>query len=540
MSNLAPYDPRRLPYGNIGFADMRERQKIYVDKTDLLYQIAIQDVPIFFSRPRRFGKSLLINTLASLFADGLKYFKGLAIEKMWNDKTYQVIRLDFSSLADKPPQDFKRGLGDKLITKFNVEGRVSKNDENGIRDPDIILAQILEKSLNNSIVLLIDEYDAPLTHNIDKEDNLNSIMMALNSFYATIKEYTDKFRLIFITGVTRISHISIFSAFNNLNDLSLSPEFNSLLGFTQNDLVHYFDPYVEHATQILNMSKDDIYARIQQYYDGFQFTLDAEETLYNPWSIINFLYKQQAGFRNYWFKSSGSSTIIMQYLKDSSFFQSFSYTDNDICISEDELSDRHEISNIPRDLLLYQTGYLTIRQTSDDTARLVFPNTEVEDSILKLSLLAHNLRPDQKYSAEIDKLPVYIDKRNLEEIVNLFNNIINDCVSILSNIFNDERSVRDIIYAALPQKMKLQKIKERETCRGRSDLELLTRKTHMIIEFKRTQSNRGKHASLEEAKAQIKSKQYGLSPFQTYNLYRVAMVISSEEKKILYDFCEEI
>ncbi|MBQ9536661.1 MAG: AAA family ATPase [Desulfovibrionaceae bacterium] len=108
MSNLAPFDPMRLPYGSSGFAAMRECQKIYVDKTALIYQIAIQDVPIFFSRPRRFGKSLLINTLASLFTDGVKYFHWLAIEKIWNDKTYQVIRLNFSSLADKHPKDFKR------------------------------------------------------------------------------------------------------------------------------------------------------------------------------------------------------------------------------------------------------------------------------------------------------------------------------------------------------------------------------------------------------------------------------------------------
>ena len=288
------------------------------------------------------------------------------------------------------------------------------------------------------------------------------------------------------------------------------------------------------------MCKDDIYARLEQYYDGFQFTLGAHETLYNPWSIINFFDMPKAGFRNYWFKSSGSSTIIMQYLKDFKFFQSFNYVDNEIDISEDELSDRHEITQIPRELLLYQTGYLTIRKITNDLARLVFPNTEVEDSILKLSLLAHNLRPDRKYSSEINNLTVYIDQRNLKEIVNLFNNILNDCVSTLSNIFNDERSVRDIIYAALPQKITLQKIKERETCKGRSDLEILTEKTHMIIEFKRTQSNRGKLASLEEAKTQIKSKQYGLRPFQTYALYRVAMVISYEEKKILYDFCQEI
>ena len=166
MSNSASCDLRRLPYANIGFADMRERQKIYVDKTALIYQIAIQDEPIFFSRPRRFGKTLLVNTLASLFTDGLKYFKGLAIEKMWQDKTYEVIRLDFSSIANKNVQAFKIALNDTLVTAFNVEGIVPQFNDKGIRDPDRVLNEIIRKKINNSIVLLIDEYDAPLIHNI--------------------------------------------------------------------------------------------------------------------------------------------------------------------------------------------------------------------------------------------------------------------------------------------------------------------------------------------------------------------------------------
>ena len=187
MSHLALSDPRRLPYASIGFEDMRERQKIYVDKTALIYQIAIQDVPIFFSRPRRFGKTLLLNTLASLFSNGLKYFHGLAIEKMWNDKTYQVIRIDFSSIADNNAQDFKQALNDTLVTAFNVAGIVSQGSENAIRDPDRVLNEIIRKKINNSIVLLVDEYDAPLIHNIDNEEDLRGIMRTLNKFYATIK-----------------------------------------------------------------------------------------------------------------------------------------------------------------------------------------------------------------------------------------------------------------------------------------------------------------------------------------------------------------
>ncbi|MBQ7584809.1 MAG: AAA family ATPase, partial [Desulfovibrionaceae bacterium] len=142
---------------------------------------------------------------------------------------------------------------------------------------------IAKKIQNNSTVLLIDEYDAPLTHNLDNPDELNNIKNILNSFYATIKQYTDKFRLIFITCITRVSHVSIFSAFNNLQDLSLEEEFNSLLGFTQSDLEQYFDPYIENASQVLNMNKEDIYERLKQYYDGFKFSLESDDTVYNPW-----------------------------------------------------------------------------------------------------------------------------------------------------------------------------------------------------------------------------------------------------------------
>ncbi|MBQ7585084.1 MAG: AAA family ATPase, partial [Desulfovibrionaceae bacterium] len=488
--------------------------------------------------PRRFGKSLLINTLECLFSQGLDYFHGLYIEKKWNDTTYKVIYIDFSRMIDNDIKNINYTLSKKVIQQFSINDNTF-NDQD-YQHPDIILDEAMQTIPRSSLVLLIDEYDAPLTHHIDKPNLLQDILNTLNKFYATVKQYTDKFRLIFITGVTRVSHVSIFSAFNNLKDLSLDSDFNSLLGFTQSDLKQYFDPYIENASQILCLKKEDVYQRLEQYYDGFKFSLASKETLYNPWSILNFLASPKNGFKNYWFDSSGISSLMLQYLKISNSFDILNYKKREIYKTENQLLYRYDITNIPHDILLYQSGYLTLRNQSDDIARLVFPNTEVQDSILDLYLTANNLQPNINFAIEIQNLEENINQRNLLDIVNTFNAILNDSVSILSNIFDDERSIRDVLYAALPQKITLQKIKERETLKGRSDLELITPKTHMVIEFKHTKIDRDAASSLQEAMHQLQSRNYGQGAFQDHFFYRVAMVISTENKEILLDFCKEL
>ena len=535
MENNEVCDTNRLPLGLLEFSNIRKSNMIYVDKTKLLYDIASQRTPLFLSRPRRFGKSLLINTLHCLFESGLQYFQGLDIEKLWQDTTYKVVHLDFSSLARKSIEGFRFCLSDSIIDCFNSE----MYDDKMLLYPDRVLNKILKKRDSKSIVLLIDEYDAPITSRITKPDELQEILDILSDFYAVIKQYTDKFRLIFITGITRTSHISIFSAFNNLVDISAKDEFNTLLGFTQYDIEHFFDPYIECAAKNVGMSKEDVYERLKQYYDGFQFSINAKETIYNPWSVLSFLKYSQDGFKNYWFKSSGSSTLIMQYLKNDTL-NPFNYQGSNIEVSEDAISDRYEINSMPGYIVLLQAGYFTLRKKTSTVAQLTFPNTEVEESILNLYLQEKNMRPDIENYCNIDELIKNIDSKNLLYIVNKFNAILNDCVSSDSNIFNDERSIRDILYTALPQVNSLQKIKERGTVKGRADLEILTHTSHMVIEFKRTSPTRDAKACLEEAIEQIRSKRYGIGSFPSHALYRVAMVIASEEKALLPAFCQEV
>lgn len=261
--------------------------------------------------------------------------------------------------------------------------------------PDSSLSSILKNINDNSLVLLIDEYDAPLTHHINQNDEINKIINILNDFYATIKKYTGKFRFIFITGITRTSHVSIFSAFNNIIDISLENDYNELLGFTKNDLEYFFDEYILHAAITLKISKQDIYDKLEEYYDGFQFSLQATSTIYSPWSILNFLTFPKNGFKNYWFSSGGQSSLIMQYLKINNSFDFLNPNNREIVIDEEDISNRYDITDIPRNVLLYQTGYLTLRHNQNDFFKLVLPNKEVEESLFRLYLKVNNL--DQKH-----------------------------------------------------------------------------------------------------------------------------------------------
>ena len=187
---------KHLPIGNTSFSLIRKEDSLYVDKTDLIYNIAIiKDRPIFISRPRRFGKSLLVNILHCLFSNGLEYFKGLAIENLWHDKTYRVIHIDFSIISSTSLQEFIKEFDDELIQSFCLSDSFSQFDAQGnFLSPNRLFSNIIRDLPNRSIVLLIDEYDSPLIHHLDNYDELDKHLRILNDFYSTVKRYNEKFR----------------------------------------------------------------------------------------------------------------------------------------------------------------------------------------------------------------------------------------------------------------------------------------------------------------------------------------------------------
>jgi len=281
----------RLPLATTGFSVIRN-SKIYVDKTSLIMDLALNDgAPVFLSRPRRFGKSLLVSTFESLFSRGLQDFKGLAIEtgkEKWTDKTYKTVRLDFSRYAFSNAENFSRKLtGALLFAFYGNTGPLIK--ENGNKDPDDVLSEFAATSEDKSIVLLIDEYDSPITHHLGDNAEKAKIIATLGNFFATVKSCEEKFRFVFITGITRIAHVSLFSVFNTLKDITCDDDYATLLGITDAELHHYFDPYVRNAAAVLDMSVSDVYEKLKTVYDGFQFSIDAAETVYNPWSVLSLI-----------------------------------------------------------------------------------------------------------------------------------------------------------------------------------------------------------------------------------------------------------
>ena len=288
---------KTLPLGRSTFATLRARNEIYVDKTDLIYQLARFDSKIFLARPRRFGKSLLISTLESLFKYGLRDFKGLAIEKLWNDKTYQVVRLDLSEIKEFSTADeFKLKFHDKLITKFSAAGFQYKNNDSLVMTQ---LSEWLSLQEPSCLVVLIDEYDAPLTSCLDDPSLFKIVRSTMSELFLTLKSNEGCLRFFFMTGITKFSNTSIFSAFNNLQDISLYPTYGTLLGYTEEEIRFFFEDYLIRAADRLHLTEQQILEQLRENYDGFSFDMDVSTHVYCPWSVLNFLNYPEMGFQNY-------------------------------------------------------------------------------------------------------------------------------------------------------------------------------------------------------------------------------------------------
>ena len=257
-----------LPLDSSDFETLRKLNQIYVDKTDLIFEFAQNDAPIFLSRPRRFGKSLLVSTIKSLFEHGLEYFDGLKISKLWNDTTYPVLYLNFSDFG-KSDYDFFFDSFLMEIKDFIQNNNIKINENIDKITHPVKLFKKAVRSSDKPIVILIDEYDCQLTHNLNNPELYEQFRSLICSFFLSVKANRKKIRFIFITGVTRHSNTSIFSGLNNLTDITTFQQFGTLVGFTEDEINHYFAPFIENAAKQLNTSIENIKAELKDNYDGF-------------------------------------------------------------------------------------------------------------------------------------------------------------------------------------------------------------------------------------------------------------------------------
>ncbi len=375
-----------LPLGEASFKVIRTRNWLYVDKTRQIHQLLTGGKYYFLSRPRRFGKSLLLSTMNAIFKGKKELFEGLWIgeEERWNWEEYPVILLSFNGV-DYRDLGLVEGLK-KSLKDIAIEYDLQLEDETVQSQFSELIQKLYAKK--GTVAVLIDEYDKPIIDFIDDFPKADANREILKGFFGVLKDLKimDCLQMVFITGVTKFSKVSIFSDLNNLTDLTLDESTTDLLGITESELKHYFKGYLEVAGKHTNMDEAELLKHIKAWYDGYSW--DGEVYVYNPQSLMNFLRKHR--FDNYWFQS-GTPTFLVKRLKrqkanlgdlenlkvNSQFFNKFELKPS---------SDKKETLDVQ--MLLFQTGYLTIKKTDYDKQRrkqnyhLGYPNLEVKGSFL--------------------------------------------------------------------------------------------------------------------------------------------------------------
>ena len=529
----------KLLPNSCNFRDLIDNNRVYVDKTALICQIAKDEKgPYFISRPRRFGKSTLINTFHELFAHGTERFKGLEIEPLWKDKTYKVIHLDFSTFREVPSNSsFNKEFMDAF--KLSLEEAGIEPTKENVDSP----ANLLKKTLDteSEVVLLVDEYDAPLTAVLNDSNEFEDRRKILSNFYLTVKSCDGKFRFIFITGVTYYSHTSIFSAFNNLKDLTLDLRYGALLGYTSEELELYFGEYIDNAVEVLNKkyhteryTHDLVVSELKRNYDGYSFDEEALNHVYNPWSIVNFFDAPVRGFIPYWVVSGGSTpTFLVNYLKqglekyNTDDLQSLLNIDSTVNSAAEYLYPKIEnMANLDLFAILYQAGYFCIKAVVDDIFKVGIPNLEVKKaySNIVLNELTKTKEAKLKY---VEPFKEVLASGNLDKIKELFNTFINEFSYETVKNFN-EACFRDVLKLAMLTFNVTASTEVMGAC-GRADITAEAGDYLYVFELKVTDNSKDIATKLSEAKDQIIKNKYARR-LTDKTVIPVALVLENNSK----------
>ena len=482
---------KKLPIGIQTFEGLREDNFIYVDKTEFVYEIAEVRGSYFLSRPRRFGKSLFLNTLKSLFQGKKGLFEGLWIYDKWNwSKTHPVVHFSFDKMDNKILEESILNVIEDHAVQFEVE--LSRN---GIKNRfQELLEKVYEK--HGGVVLLVDEYDKPIIEFLEFEESgiyTKAIenQKIMKQFYAVLKASEEYLRLTFITGVSKFTQVSVFSDLNHLKDISLKTQFANIVGYTQEELENNFAAHLQKIQADNNTNYDALLEKIKIWYNGFSW--NAKNTLYNPFGILNFL--EDGEFRNYWFLT-GTPTFLLQQMKKQNIFQ---VENTRIDRMDIESYDINNLAPIP---LLFQTGYLTIKEIDTETGMFLldYPNQEVRQSMYRFMI--DGLAPNpQRFSTTNTMLQV--TKAFTANDLTTIRTIVSSLLADLPYEVYDKQSeglyhgLLHFIFSLLGVYIK----SEVHSSRGRADSVVETATHIYIFEFKFNKT-------AAEAMQQIKDKKY--------------------------------
>ena len=464
------------------FPDLIHGNFLYVDKTEYIWQlIRPAKGQYFLSRPRRFGKSLTVSTLEAIFRGQKELFKGLALyDKPYDWKQYPIIHLDLGTSDIKSPEQLVTFLLKKLeaiAESLNIALDCNQTPTAAFEDLVRAVGQ------REKIIILIDEYDKPILDNI-ANPLVNDILSILRGFYSVVKGTEALQRFVFMTGVSKFSHVSVFSNLNNLTDITMEADFATMLGYTQEELEYYFGDRIELLVEINQSSKEEMLRKIKLWYNGYRFE-ENSQTVYNPVSLVQF-FRNNGKFNNYWFKT-GTTRVLLELMKDSNA----DYVKTLTMPETSSFFDSFEISTLKPKTLLYQTGYLTIDKCvetpvpySTETMTsyyLHFPNLEVEKSFNE-NLLEYyaNFTGKTAQDAYVNLIRA-VGEGNVDSFVKELNSIF---INIPYAIRNDNEKYYQSICCAIFSMLRLYVQAEVCTNEGRIDLVVQAGDWIYVIEFK--------------------------------------------------------
>ena len=522
---------QKLPIGIQSFKDIRTENYLYVDKTKHILNLIENGKCYFLSRPRRFGKSLTISTLEAMFKGQVELFKGLYAEDWVKEKAKHpagVIRVDMGHLT---VYNNKEELDDSLVfylSRFIKKNKldISLDNKNAGKLFLDIISELYEKF--GSVVVLIDEYDKPMTDYIDNLEKANEMREYLRSFYILLKG-CDEIKFIMLTGVSKFAKAGVFSGLNNLKDISMSEEYSDIVGYTQQELEKYFVDWLDKAMKKHSLNREDLLAKIKKYYDGFSF--DGKMRVYNPFSVLNFF--SEANFDNYWYNSALPSFLV-KYLKKHGINSPKSYINKEISV---ESTNSREIEVATVESFLLQTGYLTIKKREGQLITLDYPNKEVSSSMAGLYL--ENMYNIESYASLGNRIWKSLIAGNLENVVELFNQALKP---IPYDDFSENREKNGeergeywycSLFVMLLNATDLIFYPEVHLSNGRPDIVIPFDDKIIIIEFKFAKNSRGVFYQRKKGKEQIKSRDYASTYKNTKKIITAVFIANDEKRQIV-------
>ena len=522
------------------FIDFTLENFIYVDKTEYIPKL-VKLKRVFISRPRRFGKSLTLDTIATLFETGVEpYFKGTWIYDKWTEPTYPVLRLNFLDLDKYSLEHFKQKLN-AIISSFARDINV-KNYEEKVEPEDTIYFLLDElRKEKRQIVILIDEYDCQMTANINNETLYKQFQEKIKSFYATIKnKWPIKF--LGITGVTRLKDVEIFSIGSDIRDITNASAYSQMIGFTRDEIKRYYIDYLTLAASYENKCRveevtdtqiESMLDMMAQNYDGYCFDEFYKKKVFSTWSVNSFfqsiIENKFVDFGEYWYDNGGLPSILVNYLKTHEL-NSFDYLnkENPITIPVNDFMNPTALTTINQNVLMCQTGYLTLRsalKSGDLTVDLGIPNGEIYKALNRL--LAINFYKEGIY-ALAKGVRDLLDAGEIEDIIYRFNSVINS-VSYDHFPINSEAAVQNYLYLFLIG-AGIEATTESHSSKGRADLIIETKNRRLVFELKYAQNETEAKTKLTDAVEQIKSRDYGNTEPKKAELLRIAAVFNADPK----------